>query len=70
MLRLLLYTESFPLENGLVQGECLSPSLYSMCIKGMTCIESVDVMGLSVDNIKISDLKYDDDTTLLTHVSL
>ena len=59
------YTNSFLLENGLMQGECLSPSLFSMYLNDIVeHIESVESMGVLLGNTKITVLKYADDLVL------
>ena len=59
------YTNSFLLENGLMQGECLSPSLFSMYVNDIVeHIESVESMGVLLGNTKITVLKYADDLVL------
>ena len=48
-----------------MQGECLSPSLFSMYLNDiMEHIESVESMGVLLGNTKITVLKYADDLVL------
>ena len=63
------YTNSFLLENGLMQGECLSPSLFSMYLNDIVeHIESVESMGVLLGNTKITVLKYADDLVIFAKV--
>ena len=60
------FTDAFPLDIGLLQGECLSPSLFSMCIDDIVAhMHTVDKMGVCVNGTKIPVLKYADDLVLL-----
>ena len=60
------FTDAFPLDIGLLQGECLSPSLFSMCIDDIVAhMHTVDKMGVCVNGTKITVLKYADDLVLL-----
>ena len=60
------FTGAFPLDIGLLQGECLSPSLFSMCIDDIvTHMHTVDKKGVCVNDTKITVLKYADNLVLL-----
>ncbi len=61
------YSDTFPLSSGVMQGECLSPSLFSLYINDIvTCIDNIDGMGLMLSNVKVSVLKYADDLVLMS----
>ena len=52
-------TDAFLLDIGLLQGECLSPSLFSMCIDDIVAhMHTVDKMGVCVNGTKITVLKH------------
>ncbi len=60
-------TDTFPLESGVMQGECLSPSLFSLYINDIVmCIDNTDGMGVVLSGTKVSVLKYADDLVLLS----
>ena len=60
-------TETFPLSMGLMQGECLSPSLFSIYINDIdTQIDCIEDMGIHINGVKISILKYADDLVLIS----
>ena len=47
------FTDAFPLDIGLLQGECLSPSLFSMCIDDIVAhMHTVDKMGVCVNALR------------------
>ena len=50
-------TGTFNLWMGLMQGECISPSLFVM--------DKIDYAGITIEGRKICDLKYADDLVLI-----
>ena len=53
------FTDAFPLDIGPLQGECVSPSLFSMCIDDIVAhMHTVNKMGVCVNG---TVLKYADD---------
>ena len=60
-------TNSFEISTGLMQGECLSPSLFSFYINDMDeVMNDTDSMGILVGATRITVLKYADDVVLLS----
>ena len=52
-------SESFSQDNRLMQGECLSPTLFALYINEIeTIMNLVTTMGASIGNLRISGLKY------------
>ena len=61
------YTNSFPHEKILRQGECLSPSLFSMYLNDIVeHMEVVQSMGVLLENTKITMMNYADDLVVFT----
>ena len=61
------YTNSFPHEKTLRQGECLSPSLFSMYLNDIVeHMEMVESMGVLLENTKITMMNYADDLVVFT----
>ena len=65
------HTDPFPLNNGLLQGECLSPSLYSILIDDIVeYMNNINGMGIWCRERKITGvLKYADDLVLLANTT-
>ena len=68
------HTDPFPLNIGLLQGECLSPSLFSILIDDIVeYMNNVNVnvngMGIWWRERMITVLKYADDLVLLVRTS-
>ncbi len=63
-------SDTFLLQNGLMQGECLSPTLFSLYINDIVnCIDNIDTMGIYMGTTKVSVLKYADDLVLIAKSS-
>ena len=53
------YTKTFPMNKGLLQGECLSPTLFSVHIKDIVShIEAIEKMGVFLNNVRVTVLKF------------
>ena len=53
---------SFSLNNGLMQGESLSPTLFSILINDIVyAMTKCCLMGVDINGVKVSVLKYADD---------
>ena len=64
------YTDTFPLNIGLLQSECLSPSLFSMFIDDVVeYMNNVQGMGIWCSHRKITVLKCADDLALLANTT-
>ena len=64
------HTDPFPLNIGLLQGECLSPSLFSILIDDIVeYMNNVNGMGIWCRERKITVLKYADDLVLLANTT-
>ena len=60
------YTEDFPRDIGVLQGESLSPTLFSFHLNSIVnYMNNVTNMGITLQNGKISVLKYADDVVLI-----
>ena len=63
------YTETFPLDIGVLQGECLSPTLFSFHLNSIVnYMNNVSNMGVTLHlyrTEKIYVLKYADDVVLI-----
>ena len=60
------YSDTFNLTTGLMQGECLSPSLFSSFINDLDeAMDDVESMGVTIYGTRITVLKYADDIVLL-----
>ena len=60
-------SEVFTQANDLMQGECLSPTLFSLYINEIESImNSINQMGVEMGGVKISVLKYADDLVLIS----
>ena len=61
-------TDWFPVNMGAIQGCIMSPSLLNICIehvmKGLTCLDR----NLRLDDEMSIDIRYADDTTLVSAV--
>ena len=59
-------TAPFNMNKGLMQGESISPTLFSAFINDIVeAMNKITSMGVVINNIKITVLKYDDDLVLL-----
>ena len=59
-------TGTFNLWMGLMQEECLSPSLFAMYINDIEdYFNKTDYTGITIEGRKICVLKYDDDLVLI-----
>ena len=57
---------SFSLNNGLMQGESLSPTLFSILINDIVdAMTKCCSMGVDINGVKMSVLKYADDIVLM-----
>ena len=57
---------SFSLNNGLMQGESLSPTLFSILINDIVyAMTKCCLMGVDINGVKVSVLKYADDIVLM-----
>ena len=60
------YTKTFPMNKGLLQGECLSPTLFSAYINDIVShSDAVEEMGVFLNNVRVTVLKYTDDLVLI-----
>ena len=60
------YTEDFPRDIGVLQGESLSPTLFSFHLNSIVnYMNNVTNMGITLQNGKISVLKYADDVDFI-----
>ena len=58
-------SDTFNLTTGLMQGECLSPSLFSSFINDLDeAMDDVESMGVTIHGTRITVLKYADDMIL------
>ena len=63
-------SESFPQAKGLMQGECLSPTLFASYINKLEDhINEINEMGVTMNGKKISLLIYADDLVLISRSS-
>ena len=62
------FTAPFNMDNGLMQGECISPTVFSAFINDIVeAMNKITSMGAVINNIKITVLKYADDLSFWQH---
>ena len=62
------YNDAFYLTTGLMQGECLFPSLFSSFINDLDeAVDDVESVGVTIHGTRINVLKYADDIVLLSN---
>ena len=59
-------SDHFSQDNGVMQGECLSPTLFAAYINEIErLMNNIDEMGVHVNGVKISVIMYADDLVLI-----
>ena len=59
--------DMFPQSNGVMQGECLSPTLFTAYINEIERLMNVvDEMGVYLNGVKVSVIMYADDLVLIS----
>ena len=60
-------SDMFPQSNGVMQGECLSPTLFTAYINEIErLMNDIDEMGVYLNGVKVSVIMYADDLVLIS----
>ena len=57
--------DHFAQDNGVMQGECLSPTLFAVYINEIERLMNIEEMGVRINGVKVSVIMYADDLVLI-----